>query len=353
MRSWVGTYTLVEINYAKQLGYDFIFYECYAYQEMAPIFRDFMKVLFYLKISVSGFPHDCISQADKVEYCSQINDKMQFTIPLSPKDISKVPHKRLMYKNFMNEFVGKFSQKIDKPTTMFVSSQHQLDALASQSKKEIVDICAINDLVCQVKVQSKKQAPLINRRGNCIIGAYITAYNRISMHKAMESITAKGGCIYYTCTDSISYSLSKQEVTPLSYGVCPGEFKKEYGSSEIFSFFSLGPKETCVTYQQENGAVATCIKVRGLCLTNLANSGKITPSLLDEYIENVVKNEKSNIAIPQIRKKHSKNGTISKMCHVQFTNAVSSKRNVLVDQGKPYVAVPYGYNKCQVPFSRK
>lgn len=112
-RSWVGTYTLSDLNYANMLGYRFIFYECYNYRRQGFLLKPFISCLFYRRICVSGFPKDCQTEQQQLTYCETINKSMGFlgTLELSPDKISCEPNKSILYKSFMNEFVGKFAQK--------------------------------------------------------------------------------------------------------------------------------------------------------------------------------------------------------------------------------------------------
>jgi hypothetical protein len=86
-RSWVQTYTTLDLNYAAELGYQVIFFELMAYSKSAKIYADHVSTLAYYKIKNSGFGDDIKSQADKEKFCQELNEDMDFPTPLLPEDI--------------------------------------------------------------------------------------------------------------------------------------------------------------------------------------------------------------------------------------------------------------------------
>jgi hypothetical protein len=118
-RSWVQCYTTLDLTYAAELGYKFIFFELYSYSRSAKIYADHMLNLGYQKLKFSGFPPTAKTQADKEAYCKEINDKMVgLPRPLIPEDISDNSGQRHLYKMMLNMTLGRIGLKQDHLTNV-------------------------------------------------------------------------------------------------------------------------------------------------------------------------------------------------------------------------------------------
>ena len=98
-RNWYGTYTLADINYAKSLGYDFRFIECYHYSEQSNIFHNFYLTLFQRRAMYSELPPGC---ATVDQYCTLFNrDNPNLPSHLKLKGCDVKPDKahKAMYKS--------------------------------------------------------------------------------------------------------------------------------------------------------------------------------------------------------------------------------------------------------------
>lgn len=347
-RAWIGTYTMSDLNYARSLGYSVELFECYHYKQQKPIFKDFMTVMFYERIKVSNFPVGCETEQQQEAYCAEVNQKMNFVGPwqVVPSDISDNPCKKKLYKNLMNEFIGKFAQKRAKTKSVIVSSHYEIEKIFQDSAREIDYIEGINEHFCQLSVTSKTPTKSPNRKTNCILAACITSNSRIFMHKKMNAIASAGGTIFYTSTDNMCYSLPTNTQPPLHYGHCIDDFKKEFGDHLIVEFYSLGPKEISITYKTTaTGKIVTCLKVRGLCLSNLLNQDLISPALLNDFLDKFFNDEVASLSIPQLRKMPK--SKIRKKREIRFTNSMTTKRAVLRRGDDLTVPTrPFGYIRC-------
>ena len=345
-RAWIGTYTLSDLNFAKSIGYSFTFYECYHYARQDFLLKSFISCLFYRRICVSGFPTDCQTCEKQLIYCQTINKSMQFSgaLELSPCKISYDPPKSILYKSFMNEFVGKFAQKRKMTKTQFVSTSEEIAAIFWDPTQEIEGIDIPNDTTCQLNITQKQYCKGPSRKTNCIIAAYITSNSRIFMQKKMLEIVMHGGTLFYTSTDSIYYSLPKQMNSPLSYGPCVLDFKREYGMHVIMSFYSVGPKETCVSFCTEEG-IKTDVKVRGLALLNIINLHRINAILLEQFLKQFVQKKAEFILVPQVRRKRKSFFGTQYKTDVKFTNRGNTKRILCISKDKCFVTLPLGYTR--------
>ena len=349
-RSWVGTYPLCELNYAAQKGYTFEFYEIYQYSEQRPILQDFMTVLFHRRILLAGFPADVVTIQEKKQYCDRINHEMKLKGPflVTPDKIKNDKNKYMLYKNFMNEFVGKFGQKVYRSKTVFVSNHEQIRKIFFSEDEELEFIEAINQMYCELTVISLKKTHLPSRNTNCVIAAYVTGYSRILIDLKMQEIVSTGGCIYYISTDSICYTLPRTMETPLCYGPCVHDFKQEFGTLQILSFYSVGPKETCITYAATNTMSKSAVKVKGLALQNVENLNLIDPKLLDFFLQQFLSSKYEFVAIPQIRQQRNKPLSSKQMIFMKFTNRTGCRR-VLLDLGtKHFTTLPLGFTNTML-----
>ena len=344
-RSWIATYPLCEINYAAERGYTFEFFEIYQYTKEDYILKDFMSVLFHRRILLAGFPPHVVTNQEKEKYCSRINKEMNFEGPfrVTPALITSDKNRYMLYKNFMNEFVGKFGQKVFSSRTIFVTEHEQIRQIFFSDVEELEYIEAINDQYCELTVVSHKKTHMPSRTTNCIIAAYVTGYSRICIAKKMEEIIFSGGSIFYVSTDSICYSMPHQSVSPLCYGPCVNDFKQEYAGQIILSFYSVGPKETCVTYEDEMSNKKAAVKVKGLGLQNMDNFQLINPTILDDFLRTFLSNKYKYVVIPQIRHQSNKPLTPKQMVFMKFTNRTGARR-VLLDIGdQNFTTLPLGF----------
>ena len=118
---------------------------------------------------------------------------MNFEAPfiLSKETIDPNASKRNFYKLCGNAFFGKFLQRTDKETLMFVNDQSQLNDLY-YSENEILDVTPINEYVCLVSIKKSSQKRPPNRKFNVYIGGQITANARIFIHEKLENKISYG-----------------------------------------------------------------------------------------------------------------------------------------------------------------
>ena len=164
------------------------------------------------------------------------------------------------------------------------------------------------------------------------------------MQKKMLEIVGVGGKLFYTSTDSIYYSLPKNVDSPLSYGPCVLDFKKEYGTYMVVSFYSVGPKETCVSFCTEDG-VKTDVKVRGLALLNILNLQRINAELLDFFLNSFLKQKAEVILVPQLRRKPKSFFATQQRINIKFTNRGNTKRILCASKDACFVTLPLGFKR--------
>jgi hypothetical protein len=241
-----------------------------------------------------------------------------------------------------NGFFGKFSQNQNKFRTIFASNQQDLEKLYF-SDVEIRDIFCLNDQICQVQCKPNELKLPPNRKGNCYIGGQITAYAREIMHEHLSSILHVGGTLYQTDTDSICFTLPKNESIPLLISHCVGHFKNEI-DGEILSFHTLGSKNYSIVYKKAQ-KYFTVTKIRGLSLNSSENEHTINNNLFDFYLEQYVNSKSCSKKIPQSRFKRLKSNRFQIHPHIEeitYSNDVDDRRYVNFST-KNLSTFPYGF----------
>jgi len=215
---FTGIWSSIELNYAKSKGYS-------------------IKVLY-------GY------QWDKNEnvFDSYINELFE------EKQKSSYGYKTII-KSLLNNLIGRFGLKIEKPISKIVNYAEKLNILKTRevySEKEIteeyslitfnpkisIDIVNQHGLNYQSVIKNEKlldvQKIITNNKEknfkdiSIATAAMVTSYARVFMHKAKNSILQKGGEIYYSDTDSLVIGNLKIEDIPLKIGKNIGEFKIEH-----------------------------------------------------------------------------------------------------------------------------
>lgn len=347
-RAIVGTYCLSEIRYALKIGYQIQkIFSLLLYPKVEPLFRNYVAILGYEKIKASGLPSNV---EDKDLYCKELNSKMNLEnigLSLSPDCITFDQQKRDFFKSALNSFLGKFSQKCDKPLHKIVSSEEEISDYFYGKTFEITDIFALNKFFCQLEVK-KKRLTLCkpNRRTNCVIGSHVVAYARQFMHEKMIEINLAGGRLFYSDCDSLIFSLKKNQTMPLKISPAFGDFKYEIDPKfTIKSFYTLGPKNFAMQYADLEGNYRNSVRLRGVTLSNVFNETLIDTKIYEFYLQQSMKQKRTNVSIPQVRFRSSK-FTKNKSFYFQkvfFSNSVHAKG--IVDKQCPnYTIYPFGYS---------
>lgn len=288
----------------------------------------------------SGIP---VSHEDKEKYVEEINTKMGFSgskLELKIEDFSSDPDLRQQFKVILNSMLGKLAQQSPQETSQFVTSQRELRELMKNHDITNVNIAA-NEF-CHLSVQSKKPFD-VNKKGNCVVYAFITARTRILMHQHLMALQKAKFSLYYTDCDSLIFVGEKTASLPLPIGFAFGDFKEELGfGTEIQSFSCTGRKQYRLAYTRKgnrNREEEVLFKIKGISLTSQLAKKRVldqfpTPDVLAQDIE-----AKKKICIPQVRR--VKNSFRKQMFHINVDS--SCQRKCTNDQA--LCTLPWGYIK--------
>jgi hypothetical protein len=338
-RAIQGTYCISEINFALKLGYQILkIFSAIVYKSSRPILRDFISILGFEKLTSCKF--------DPNFDLREMKQKMFFEQELHPQLFKENLQKRNFTKLALNSFLGKFSQKSDKPISKLVSSKEDVTKLFYSKTFSISEIFAINQHFCHVKLERKRKTLIPpNPKTNCILGAHVVAFARQFMHEKMMELENLNAKIMYTDTDSLIFTLKKNQILPFKISPCFGDFKFEIPNEfKIVSFYSLGPKNFSIKYETTEGILKDIIKLRGITLKNEVNKKLIDSEMYDIYLQNYLLNKKIKFSVPQVRSRISKHKNIRthRFTKVFFTNSINSKR--IIDKKNVNLnSFPFGF----------
>jgi hypothetical protein len=154
-RALTSCYFISEVNAALKYGYIILFiYECHYFKNVSFILRDFVTKLNVQKLKHSNLFKNCDTHEKKKKICEDLNRKMNLEPPfdLTISNVEPNESKRFLFKQFANNFFGKFIQNVNKSQTIFVRSQNNLEQIYFSNDSEIVDLYCLNEEICQVQV---------------------------------------------------------------------------------------------------------------------------------------------------------------------------------------------------------
>jgi hypothetical protein len=156
----------------------------------------------------------------------------------------------------------------------------------------------------------------------------------------LNTIEKSGGVIYQVECDSIIFSFPKLKPLPVSLSHCLGDFKSEI-DGEIISYYSFGPKNYTITYQDKNDSIQTITKVSGLSLKNAILQNELTPALFKKFLENFESLQTKCLTQIRTKRKHFEIKSNFEQC--TYSNSLS-KRRFLKKNSIELILYPFGYS---------
>lgn len=217
-----GTWTSIELQFAKKNGYKIKVTKGFQFNKEFNVFDNYVNELSKLKDELTG-------------------------------------SKRQVIKSLLNNLLGRFALNFVKPITITVNKSKLDKILATKEIKTlkrindnnfivtfmpVIDrsICESHNLDYYKVILNEKQKNITNNVNifqdtSIIISAFISAYARIHMHQVKLDILANGGNLYYSDTDSIVIDLTLdriKEIMPERIGNKLGQLKFEHNVNEAF-----------------------------------------------------------------------------------------------------------------------
>jgi hypothetical protein len=336
-RSFISTWTLVEINKALELGYKVTnIFEVIFFSEGKPILKEYLTHVNSLRLANSF-----VEGEDKQKFCETINNDLglygsQFEV--KPKDVCNNPMKKQFFKLMSNSVLGKLSSLTNFESTQIVQSQGELELLLTKHSFNEINVISENHVMVSFfdTFQSSKN------NFNIYIGAYVSAYARVVLYDYMLKLKDLKINVLSIDTDCILFELFDGCDNPFSLSFTPGRLKPVYENCEILNYCSLGTRNYSIVYKDNQGNVNAQIKCKGLSLTSANLENTLSLSLYNEYLEKYLKKELQSIRLKQIRFKTQKKSFLCKKeeeTHYSFNNNLFIKRIVNLDAS----SVPFGY----------
>lgn len=339
-RSFCDSYTLPEIAYAKKLKYEILeWHEIYLYPQEATILKDFVRILGSSKLKASGFPKTCNSMASKEKFCKVINEEMMFKGPplaLKVGNVCHSPSRRKFFKDAMNNVFGKFSSN---QSSLLKCVESQADLERAFVSYDITDLnvvknkCFIQYSPCNV------QDTFASLQTNMPIGAHVSAFGRIEMHKNL-AILEKHKCQIYLCnTDSILYGVKTGNQTPLKEGFSFGNFTNVYPGCHLENAALMTARNFTLIMRDEHGKLRQETKLSGFSQTKDVRH-LLTPEMYFEFVKGFSLDQKRHIKLTQERCFRGKN----EKKKVLFTLSNQLSANRCIDKNDPILkSYPFGF----------
>ena len=276
-RAWKDHYTTVDLEYALSLGYKIIaIYEALAHFEVTDcLAKNFQHLA--AKKCATAYPNTTIPAAragDKptthvcssickvvkcphlLRYVEEINEELDL-FPISIHDIETNKAAKEYFKIVMNSQIGKFAQNnLEKVHSKLIREASETYSLLSNPR---LNVCAANLLANSetLLVQYFKDGAFekLNRSFSCILGAFVTAYARVTLHESIRYLHKQGCIIVYVDTDSIVYLRNKYlHPKPILLNIHPtkmGAWKNEAPDEEMESGTFVGPKNYAMIFRKK------------------------------------------------------------------------------------------------------
>lgn len=277
-RSFVGTWTLMEIRYAVTLGYEVMnVVEVWEYPERSKsLLKDFM-VPFVIEKIVNKRGGKIVNNQftpkgqEICDYIEKLSGKR-----LTVDDFKDLPARVKVAKLAMNSFTGKWGEhEIHRSHRTFTAHQRKESRkLISNPSVEILfaQVLDLEGEIVTIEFQERRQCARAARRKNDIIVAYITAGGRCMLSLAEQAL---GRNLLYTDTDSVFHKKLPAPVYKDGFRI--GDLEIELTSGH--SFVSAGRK--WYSYQLPNGDNVN--KLKGFTL-KASLSEKFSPENLFNHI---------------------------------------------------------------------
>lgn len=337
--SFTSVWTIPEVNFALKLNYVVEeIYEIHYFCSNKPILKEYVQKLVSLRY-LNSFEN----QDSKENYCNNINQSLNLTedFKLIPSMLTFNEMKKNFIKIQLNSSFGRFSSNTRNiKNHVIVQSQTDLENLARKHK--ILHLEQLNPDAVMVTLDGNERH--FDRQSNLYIGSHISAFARIFLYEKIQILLDKKITIYSADTDALSYSLPKSVSDPLKFSYLLGDFKSVYGDlSEITHFYSLGNRNYCVVFKNQNDCFQNIIKCKGLSLESSFNSNILTPELYHQFISSYVRKELLSIKIEQQRSKLKKTTSPKefKMLYFTFSNNINFKR-IICDTK---TSLPFGFKQ--------
>jgi hypothetical protein len=350
-RSFLGTYTTIEVLKAIEKGYKILkIHEVWHFENSSDdLFSEYVNYFLRIKQESSGFPEHVNTPEDQVKY---VEDYYKHEgIHLRMDKIQSNPGLRAFAKLCLNSLWGKFCQKDDRLNTEFVSDPLHFYRRLNGADVEMHDLCILNDDLVELVYKRKHEYEKENKLTNIFIGIFTTAWARLELYNVMDML---GENVLYVDTDSCIY-VNKPGGPKPPLGDYLGEWTNELSpkhgvDSYITRFACGGPKN--YSYVVNNGK-KHC-KVRGFTL-NFKNSQILNFDSMRNAICKFVEKPSNIVGLCKRQKREDSLDIVNdcKITREKWTRRLVNKKEVKSYQivydkriilNKGQDTIPFGYH---------
>lgn len=260
----IGTWTTVEVLKALDKGYIIMeIYDIVHFQRSSTtLFRDYVATFLKIKQEAAGWEKIGLSHASEEEKDAFIAAYYENQAVQLDKDKIDVYNPGLynMAKLCLNSLWGKFGQRDNFTNTRDTFDELEFDEIIYNDRYEIESVLFHNNTTRSISYSTKNEFIGLPNRTNIAIAAYTTAYARLRLYEALETL---GERVIYMDTDSVIFIDDSENPVDIVCGNYLGDLTSELESEDyIVEFVSTGPKS--YGYRTKNGE--TCCKVKGFSL---------------------------------------------------------------------------------------
>lgn len=341
-RSWVGSYTTVEIDEALKNGYEILHvHEVWNWgvgERTNDLFTSFINTFLKIKLTGAGFPSYVVTDLEKINYCKEL--KSREDIDITPEEITDNPGIRNLGKSALNSLWGKLCQGVNKEKNIYITEPHKFYEMLVDDTCEITSVNIVQEYMLQVSYKDRQELEKPNSFSNHVVGSFVTSYARLHLYSFLKQL---GKDCVYCDTDSVVY-IERDGHPQIPTGPYLGEMSCEIYSSHkvndtIKTWVSSGPKS--YAYMLKDNPHIKNVKCKGMTLNYttclninfeymklLVTDPEARGNKCEVVYRNQIKRNKKKIRIEQtdITKSHS------------FT---FDKRRMVGD----YITEPFGYSE--------
>ena len=130
-RALTGVWCTTELNMAVKKVIEL--FKCTRFITSQTIFTEYVNMWLKIKQESSGYPKNCITEAQKQKYIEDY--KRNEGIDLNPDKICFNPGLRALAKLFLKSFWGRFGTKSNLPQTKMITDPHIFQGLFATRRK--------------------------------------------------------------------------------------------------------------------------------------------------------------------------------------------------------------------------
>ncbi len=329
-RSFIGTWTTVEVDLAIAYGYKIKkIFEIWHWSTKDNLFESYVNDYIKIKQENSGFPSNVKTEDDKNKYISDYYENEG--ILLDYAKIKKNEGARCIAKLMLNSNWGYFAMQPNKTQHKFLTSRASLLEMLNNDEYIVNDIIPTeNDDLLQIfYTKMDDMIEYGNLKTNVVIASFVTSYARIKLYKEISKLEDR---ILYIDTDSMIF-ISREGAYEPTTGIYLGELTDEIGNDHfITEFVSCGSKN--YAYKLNNGETKCTIKGFSQCLSTI-------DKINFESMKNMVMNERSEkIIVNQNKFSRNKNTWDVYTNDVEKSYGFCYDKRVLLND---FTTIPYGF----------